>query len=218
MGVVSGRDENEARPRRLVHDGADARQRARCRSRTCSARSARATRSRSTSSTSAASSSATRNMCRRQAGAQPRRSPTRSERRQFGKAIAEFGLIKQKLAEMAVRVLRRRRDGRTARSATSTARSRPSIAADGAAVLKTIEGFAVECSINKVVDQRGAGLGGRRGGAGVRRQRLLARVPGRARVPRRAHHAHLRGHQRDQPPDHPDAAAEAPRVAARRRR
>ena len=35
----------------------------------------------------------------------------REERRQFGKAIAEFGLIQHKLAEMAIRMLRRRRDG-----------------------------------------------------------------------------------------------------------
>ena len=72
------------------------------------------------------------------------------ERRQFGKAIAEFGLIKQKLAEHGDSRLRRRRDGRIARSATSIARSRRSIPPTARRVLKTIEGFAVECSINKV--------------------------------------------------------------------
>ena len=49
MGVQSGPDEKKLGPRRLLHDRADAGQRARCRSRTCSARSAKATRSRSTS-------------------------------------------------------------------------------------------------------------------------------------------------------------------------
>ena len=41
MGVVERPRREEAGPRRLVHDGADARQRAACRSRTCSARSAK---------------------------------------------------------------------------------------------------------------------------------------------------------------------------------
>ena len=67
------------------------------------------------------------------------------------------------------------------------------------------------------LDERSAGLGGGRSGAGLRRQRLLARVPGRADVPRRAHHAHLRGHERDQPAAHPDATAEAVAGARSRR-
>ena len=76
-------------------------------------------------------------------------------------------------------------------------------------MLKTIEAFAVECSINKVWTSEALGLRRGRGGPGVWRQRLLARVPGRAGVSRRAHHAHLRRHQRDQPPAHPDTAAQA---------
>ncbi len=71
------------------------------------------------------------------------------ERRQFGKAIAEFGLIKQKLAGMAIRgfvgdAMSYRTLGDVDRALEAGDR------ADGALVLKTIEGFSVECSINKV--------------------------------------------------------------------
>jgi alkylation response protein AidB-like acyl-CoA dehydrogenase len=71
------------------------------------------------------------------------------ERRQFGKAIAELGLVKQKLAEMTVRcfvseamVYRTLGDVDSALVAVDPV--------DAVAVLKTIEAFAVECSINKV--------------------------------------------------------------------
>ena len=71
------------------------------------------------------------------------------ERRQFGKAIAEFGLIKQKLAGMAIRAfvgdaMSYRTLGDVDRALESGGRE------DGPLVLKTIEGFSVECSINKV--------------------------------------------------------------------
>jgi alkylation response protein AidB-like acyl-CoA dehydrogenase len=71
------------------------------------------------------------------------------ERRQFGKAIAEFGLIKQKLAGMAIRAfvgdaMSYRTLGDVDRAIESGDR------ADGALVMKTIEGFSTECSINKV--------------------------------------------------------------------
>jgi len=71
------------------------------------------------------------------------------ERRQFGKAIAEFGLIKQKLAGMAVRgfvgdAMSYRTLGDVDRQIELGDR------ADGVLVMKTIEGFSVECSINKV--------------------------------------------------------------------
>ena len=86
---------------------------------------------------------------RRQAGAR-HAAKYAKERRQFGRAIAEFGLIRQKLAEMAIRcfvgdamVYRALGDVDRALEAVD-ARRRP-------AVLKTIEGFAVECSINKVL-------------------------------------------------------------------
>jgi alkylation response protein AidB-like acyl-CoA dehydrogenase len=71
------------------------------------------------------------------------------ERRQFGKAIAEFGLIKQKLAGMAIRgfvgdAMSYRTLGDVDRHIDGGDR------ADGLLVMKTIEGFSVECSINKV--------------------------------------------------------------------
>jgi alkylation response protein AidB-like acyl-CoA dehydrogenase len=71
------------------------------------------------------------------------------ERRQFGRAIAEFGLIKQKIAGMTVRAfigdaMSYRTLGDVDRVLDAGDR------ADGARVMKTIEGFSVECSINKV--------------------------------------------------------------------
>jgi hypothetical protein len=71
------------------------------------------------------------------------------ERRQFGRAIAEFGLIKQKLAGMAIRgfvgdAMSYRTLGDVDRALEAGDR------ADGALVMKIIEGFSVECSINKV--------------------------------------------------------------------
>jgi alkylation response protein AidB-like acyl-CoA dehydrogenase len=71
------------------------------------------------------------------------------ERRQFGRAIAEFGLIKQKLGEMAVRCFTG--DAMVFRTLGDVDRALGSIDADDhPAVLQTIEQFAVECSINKV--------------------------------------------------------------------
>ncbi len=72
------------------------------------------------------------------------------ERRQFGKAIAEFGLIKQKLAGIAIRgfvgdAMSYRTLGDVDRGIEATGER-----TDGQHVMKTIEGFAVECSINKV--------------------------------------------------------------------
>jgi alkylation response protein AidB-like acyl-CoA dehydrogenase len=71
------------------------------------------------------------------------------ERRQFGKAIAEFGLIKQKLAGMAVRAFVG--DAMSYRTLGDVDRAiEAGDRADGPLVLKTIEGFSTECSINKV--------------------------------------------------------------------
>ena len=72
------------------------------------------------------------------------------ERRQFGKAIAEFGLIKQKLAGIAIRgfvgdAMSYRALGDVDRAIEATGDR-----SDGQHVMKTIEAFAVECSINKV--------------------------------------------------------------------
>ena len=71
------------------------------------------------------------------------------QRRQFGKAIAEFGLIKQKLAGMAVRAFIG--DAMSYRTLGDVDRAIEAVGRDdGARVLKVLEGFAVECSINKV--------------------------------------------------------------------
>ncbi len=71
------------------------------------------------------------------------------ERQQFGQAIAEFGMIKQKLGEMAVRCYVG--DAMVYRTLGDVDRALDSVAAeDTAQVLKIIESFAVECSINKV--------------------------------------------------------------------
>jgi alkylation response protein AidB-like acyl-CoA dehydrogenase len=70
-------------------------------------------------------------------------------RRQFGRAICEFGLVGQKLAEMAVRSFVG--DAMVYRALGDIDRALAAVPSDdGARVLKTIEGFAVECSINKV--------------------------------------------------------------------
>ena len=71
------------------------------------------------------------------------------ERQQFGKSISEFGMIKQKIGEMAIRcfvgdamVFRTLGDVDNALEAVDKS--------DAAQTLRTIENFAVECSINKV--------------------------------------------------------------------
>ena len=71
------------------------------------------------------------------------------ERRQFGKAICEFGLVKQKLAEMTVRCFVG--EAMVYRALGDVDKALEGVdEADAARVLKTIENFAVECSINKV--------------------------------------------------------------------
>ncbi len=71
------------------------------------------------------------------------------ERQQFGQSISEFGLIKQKLGEMAVRCYVG--DAMVYRTLGDVDRALEAVAPeDTARVLKIIESFAVECSINKV--------------------------------------------------------------------
>jgi alkylation response protein AidB-like acyl-CoA dehydrogenase len=70
-------------------------------------------------------------------------------RKQFGKSIASFGLIRHKIAEMAVRCFVG--DAMVFRSLGEVDEALSRVDAnDGAAVLKEIEEFALECSINKV--------------------------------------------------------------------
>jgi alkylation response protein AidB-like acyl-CoA dehydrogenase len=71
------------------------------------------------------------------------------ERHQFGRPIAEFGLIGQKLAEMAIRCYVG--DAMVYRTLGDADRALAQIPPeDSNAVLETIASFAVECSINKV--------------------------------------------------------------------
>ena len=71
------------------------------------------------------------------------------ERRQFGRAIAEFGLIRQKLAEMSLRCYIG--DAMVYRALGDADRALDAVdPADAPAVLKAIEQFAVECSVNKI--------------------------------------------------------------------
>src|SRR3989454_1374441 len=71
------------------------------------------------------------------------------ERRQFGQAIADFGMIKQKLGEMAVRCYVG--DAMVYRTLGDVDQALEAVAVtDAERGLKTIKGFAVECSINKV--------------------------------------------------------------------
>ncbi len=71
------------------------------------------------------------------------------ERHQFGQAISNFGLIRQKIADMAVRCYVG--DAMVYRTLGDVDRSLETIdETETDQVLKTIESFAVECSINKV--------------------------------------------------------------------
>jgi alkylation response protein AidB-like acyl-CoA dehydrogenase len=71
------------------------------------------------------------------------------ERRQFGRPIAAFGMIKQKLAEMSIRCFVG--DSMVFRALGEVDRALEAVdPTNSVAVLKTIEGFAVECSVNKV--------------------------------------------------------------------
>ena len=70
------------------------------------------------------------------------------DRQQFGRAIAEFGMIKQKLAQMAV--LCYVGDAMVFRCLGDVDAALAAVGDETSAILKTIESFAVECSINKV--------------------------------------------------------------------
>ena len=71
------------------------------------------------------------------------------QRQQFGRAICQFGLVKQKLGEMAVRCWVG--DAMVYRSLGDVDRALDVVDRnDSSQVLRTIEAFAVECSINKV--------------------------------------------------------------------
>jgi alkylation response protein AidB-like acyl-CoA dehydrogenase len=138
------------------------------------------------------------------------------DRRQFGRSIAEFGLIKEKLAGMAVRAFVG--DAMSYRTLGEVDRALDAIDRhETTHVMKTIEGFAVECSINKVwtsealawaVDQAVQVFGGN----GYSREFPVERMYRDARI------THLRGHERDQPHAHSDAAAQTAARGLRRPR
>jgi alkylation response protein AidB-like acyl-CoA dehydrogenase len=71
------------------------------------------------------------------------------ERQQFGRAIAGFGMIQQKLGEMTIRCYVG--DAMAYRTVGDIDRTLETVAGrDSTAVLNAIEGFAAECSMNKV--------------------------------------------------------------------
>ena len=129
------------------------------------------------------------------------------ERKAFSKSIADFGLIREKLAQMAAwlyacesMVYRTVGMMDTALATSSTIPRR---------VRKAIEEYAVECSIIKVSASEMLDFAGRRDGADLRRLRLCRGVSGGARLSRLAREPHLRRHQRNQPAHHHRMAAEA---------
>ena len=133
------------------------------------------------------------------------------ERKAFGKAIAEFGLIQEKLAESATGIYAGESMVYRTIGMIDAALADVDTEAAGASreIQKRIEEYAVG-----VLHPQGLGLGdaGHGGGprpADLRRLRLRGGVSGRARLPRFAHQPHLRRHQRDQPPDHHRLADEA---------
>jgi len=71
------------------------------------------------------------------------------ERKQFGRAIIEFGLIRRKIAEMTIRCYVG--DAMVYRTLGAADRALAAVPPDDTeAVMKTIESFAGECSMNKV--------------------------------------------------------------------
>lgn len=71
-----------------------------------------------------------------------------AERRQFGKPLSAFGLIKQKLAQMAVQIYVG--ESMVYRTGGLVDGALGGMHGDSAAVMGALEEYAVECSINKV--------------------------------------------------------------------
>ena len=133
------------------------------------------------------------------------------QRKAFNKVIADFGLVREKIANMATLLyVGESLVYRTVGMMDAALGEVDKSAADAAKqTLKAIEEYAVECSIIKVwgsemidyiVDETAADL---------RRLRIRRRVSGGTRVSRRPHQSHLRRDQRDQPVDHHRIPAEA---------
>ena len=133
------------------------------------------------------------------------------QRKAFGKVIADFGLIREKLANMAALIyvgesLVYRTVGMMDAALSEVDKSGPD-APEG-----NPQGHRGICG--RVLDHQGLGLGDarlrrRRDRADLRRLRLRRGVSRRARLSRCAHQPHLRRHERDQPADHHRLPAEA---------
>jgi hypothetical protein len=135
-----------------------------------------------------------------------------SDRKQFGKPIATFGAIQQKIADMATRIfVADAMSYRTAGSWTTRPAARQERARLPAAGHRRARRVHDRVLDHQSLRHRVPRLRRRRGAADARRLRLHQRVPDRAPLPRRAHQPHLRGHERDQPPDHPGDLDEARR-------
>ena len=99
------------------------------------------------------------------------------ERKAFGKQIGEFGLMKEKLAEMAVRIFAV--DSMIYRTAGNIEAAM--IAASGGGnkaqnTMKVLEEYSIESSIAKVYGSEMLDYCGGRGGADIWRLRLSSRI------------------------------------------
>ena len=120
------------------------------------------------------------------------------QRHQFGKPIASFGAIKQKLGDMIARQYAV--EAMLYRTAGLIDERLAGAATPAADLLAALEEFAIEVVDPQGREQRDARLRARRERADPRRQRIRPRLSGRAPLSRRARQPHLRGHERDQPP------------------
>ena len=123
------------------------------------------------------------------------------DRKAFGKSISEFGLIQEKIANCATGVFvgasrllsHCRPDRQSARGCRQERHQGDS---------EAHRGVCGRMQHRQGLGERDARHGRRRGAADLCRLRLRRGVSGRARLPRRPHQPHLRGHERDQSPDH----------------
>ena len=108
------------------------------------------------------------------------------QRKAFGKVIADFGLVREKLANMATRIYVG--EAMVYRTVGMMDAAHREVDRPGTTTWrrdrKAIEEYAVECSILKVWGSEMHRLCGRRDGADLRRLRLCRGVSRRARLPR----------------------------------
>ena len=132
------------------------------------------------------------------------------ERKAFGKQIGDFGLMNEKLAEMAIRIFAV--ESMVYRSAGNMEAAMHAGAGSGDKMqntMKVLEEYAIESSIAKVYGSEMLDFAVDEGGANLRRLRFprrLSRLPRLSRFPRQPH---LRGHQRNQSHAHHSDVDEA---------